>query len=402
LGKIALIFGLCVLLSVSLILPSFAAAQTTSGGNQSSSPSILSGQVPAPIVSFSNSPRPGSGDLINLAVSVIQGQPQVCGTTWSAHKTILPLGGALSEGFQGEIGTTVGNVSSTLEINLGDNSPQGLQLPAMFITTAQYGSFPISFCNANSFNVQVGNVTYVNGLPTVTNTITFDDIALPTYGQGSSSVTLVISQTVIANWTNMIVSIGVSADLSNMKLYLPNGTEIPQNTDFSFNLMYGIDMNTPAPPGTPGPIDYPPSNITPTSVFFAVNGTAGTQLSIANMNFGGTYTNIQGSSQFADETPIIYFQQSEAPTWAVNCFQSFPNLTYGVTTAVESDPTINVQHDAVSAGGMSTNNLILYAAIVGGVALVAVVGTVIFVRQRKIIGNKLPPMSVNSSSKLYC
>ena len=123
LRKISLIFGLCVLLSVSLMLPGFVAAQTASGGNQSPSSSSPSGQVPAPTVSFSNSPRPGSGDLINLAVSVMQGQPQVCGTTWSAHKTILPLGGALSEGFQGEIGTTVGNVSSTLEINLGDNYP---------------------------------------------------------------------------------------------------------------------------------------------------------------------------------------------------------------------------------------------------------------------------------------
>ncbi len=363
------------------MLPGFAAAQTASGGNQSPSPSSPSGQVPTPTVqSFVNSTSVGGFD--NLAVSVIQGSPQVCGTTWSARRQYLPLGGTLNEGFQGEIGTTVGNVSSTVEINLGSNYPQGLQLPAMFINTP-YGSFPINFCNATSFNMQVGNVTYINGLPTLTNTITFNDFALPTYGQGSSSITLVISQSVIANWTNMTIEIGVYADLSNMKLYLPDGTEIPQNTDFSFNLMYGIDMNTPAPPGTPGPIDYPPSDITPTSVFFAVNGTAGTQLSIANMNFGGTYTDIQGSNQFAGKTPIIYFSQSTAPTWAVNCFQSFPNLTYGVTTAVESDPTITVQHNAVSAGGITISNLILYAAIVGGVASVAVVGTVIFVRRRK-------------------
>src|SRR5208283_5074490 len=117
--------------------------------------------------------------------------------------------------------------------------------------------------------------------------------------------------------------------------------------------------------------------------FFAVNGTAGTQLSIANMNFGGTYTDIQGSNQFADKTPTIYFQQSTAPTWAVNCFQTFPDLTYGVTTAVQSDPTINVQHNAVSASGISISNLVLYVAIIGGVALVAVVGTAVFVKRRK-------------------
>ena len=366
------------------MLPGFAEvkAQTASADNQSPSPPSPSGQVPAPTVqSVVNSTSVGGFD--NLAVSVMQGQPQVCGTTWSARRQYMPLGGALNEGFQGEIETTVGNVSSTLEINLGDDYPEGLQLPAMFINTAQYGSFPINFCNASSFNMQVGNVTYVNGLPTLKNTIAFNNIALPTYGQGSSSISLVISQTVISNWTNMTISIGVYADLSNMKLYMSNGTEVPPNTDFSFNLMYGIDMNTPAPPGTPGPIDYPPSDITPTSVYFAVNGTAGTQLSIANMNFGGTYTDIQGSNQFADKTPIIYFSQSAAPTWAVNCFQTFPNLTYGVTTAVQSDPTITVQHNAVSAGGISRSNLVLYGAIVGGIALVAVVGTVVFVRRRK-------------------
>ena len=330
------------------MMPEFVAAQAANGGNQTPSPSIPSDQVPAPTVSFSNAPRSGSEDIINLAVGVNQGQ--VCGTTWSAHKTNLPIMGpngptgetVLSEGFQGEIGTTVANVSSDLEFNLGStNSPPGapnLNLPGMFIDTP-YGNIPISFCDASSFNVQVGNVTYINDLPTVTNTITFNDIALPTYGQGSSSVTFVISQTVIANWTNMIIKIGVYADLSNMKLYLPDGTEIPQGTDFSFNLMYSIDMNTPNLSGNSGPIDYPPSDVTPTSVFFAVNGTAGTQLSIANMNFGDTYTEIQGSTQLAGKTPTIYFQQSNAPTWAVNCFQSFPNLTYGVTTAVQSDPT---------------------------------------------------------------
>ncbi len=371
----------------SFVLPSFVSAQTPSPGN-GSSPNT-NGQVPAPTVMFSNSPR-GSGDLINLAVGVSQGQ--VCGTTWSAHKTNLPFmsnnqqkGTVLSEGFQGEIGTTVANFSSDLEINLGDQeAPVGapnLNLPAMFINTP-YGSIPVSFCNASSFNVQVGNVTYINGLPTVENTITFNSVALPTYGQGASSITFVIAQTVIANWTNMIIKIGVYADLSNMKLYLSDGTEIPKNTDFSFNLMYQIDMNNADT--TPGAIiDYPPSNITPTSVFFSVNGTSGTQISIANMNLGDTYTEFQGSNQYAGKTPTIYFSQSTAPSWAVNCFQSFPNLTYGLTTAVQSDPTITVQHNAVSAGGIFNSHLIITVAIVGGVTSVAIMGAAIFVKKRR-------------------
>jgi hypothetical protein len=116
-------------------------------------------------------------------------------------------------------------------------------------------------------------------------------------------------------------------------------------------------------------------------VFFAVNGTAGRRISIAKMNFGDTYTEIQGANQLAGKTPTRYFSPSTAPTWEVNCFQTFPNLTYGVTTAVQSDPTITVQHNVVSASGR-LSNMILYGAIIGELALVAVVGTVVFVRRR--------------------
>ena len=259
------------------MLPGFAVAQTASGSNQSPSPTIPSGQVPAPTVSFSNSPRSGTGDLINLAVNVKQGT--VCSTTWSGGKSINPAtqGTVLSEGFQAEISATVANVMSHLEINLGSFIPPSA--PGIFINT-QYGTIPISLCNASSLNLQVGNVTYINGLPTITNTMAFNDIALPTYGQGSSSITFTIAQTVIADWTSMVIKIGVYADLSNMTLYMSNGTPMPQNTDFSFNVMYQIDMNNGA---SQNPIDYPPSDITSTSVYFAVNNTAGTQISIANI-----------------------------------------------------------------------------------------------------------------------
>jgi hypothetical protein len=112
--------------------------------------------------------------------------------------------------------------------------------------------------------------------------------------------------------------------------------------------MYQIDINNASRSNV---VDYHPSDITPTRVFFAVNGTEGTQISIANMNLGDTYTETQGSTQLADKTPTIYLSQSDAPTWAVNCFQSFPNRPYGVNTAIQSDPTITIQHNAVSMGG---------------------------------------------------
>ena len=370
------------------MLPGFAAAQAAGVSNQLPSPSSASSQVLLTVhaQNYSASGQSVTG-LGALGVNVFQGN--VCGSLWSVIRHMLPFGGAnngtlLNEAFQGEIATTVGSNTRDLWIDIGSNYPQGPQLPAMFINTP-YGTFPINFCNASSFNLQVGNVTYVNGLPTVTNTITFNDIALPTYGQGSSTVTLILTQNIIANWTNMTVNIGVYADLSNMKLYLSDGTEIPQNTDFSLNLMYGISMDQGNPIGssTITNVPYAPSDITSTTVFFSLNETTGTQLSVADMNFGGTYTDIQGSNQITNETQTTYFQSIPPPSnWAVNCFQSFPNLTYGVTTAVQSDPTITVQHNAVSAGGILDSNLVLYGAIAASVASVAIVVGVISVKRK--------------------
>ena len=84
------------------------------------------------------------------------------------------------------------------------------------------------------------------------------------------------------------------------------------------------------------------------------------------------------------------------PSWAVNCFQRFQNLTYDLTTGVNSDPTIAVHHNAVAVGWGSNNNPgsgpnsspspidLSYVAVIGGiVAASVVVGTLILVKRKR-------------------
>lgn len=329
-------FGILVMFVLCLSSVAVTLSRANASGNQ----------VPAPSVSTSNSPRPSTGDLINLAINV--GQGNSCSSTWSAHRSNMtnPGNGShfLSEGFQGEISTTLAGSQSDLEFNLGSTTNL-MDVPGMFIDTP-YVNFSINFCNAENFSVSVGKIIYIGDLPTVTNNVTFNNIALSSPSQGS--VTLVIYQTVVCNWTNMTVRIGAYADLSKMKLCLSNGTEIPQNTDFSLNLIYQFDMSNSTASQLEGhAVNYQPSNITSTSVFFSGNGTSGKQISLANMNLADNYTEIQSPGQSEEKVARAYFASAGIPSWAVNCCQSFPNLTYGKTLAVQSDPTITVQHKAI-------------------------------------------------------
>jgi uncharacterized membrane protein (DUF106 family) len=87
-----------------------------------------------------------------------------------------------------------------------------------------------------------------------------------------------------------------------------------------------------------------------------------------------------------------------AGSFFVMCYQTFNNLTYGVTTGISSDPTIEVSHNAVSStSSNSTTNstsplsgnapvilVVIVAAVIVGVAL-------LFKHKRSHIQTKVSP-----------
>jgi len=245
---------------------------------------------------------------------------------------------------------------------------------------------PINLFNCSSFGMVTSNVTYVGNVPTFTNVITFHDIALETYGHGASSISLVFTQHFMANWTKLTVKTETYADLTKMKLYYSDGSPVPLNTTFSLNFDYLVGLIDDTDPNQQGNPVFIIPRITQTSLFFDVKGTEGVQYSLADMTLADNYTEMQGSTQILNKTANVYFAEG----WVVgsDCFQRFNDLTYGVTTAVISDPTINVHHTSVPIGWSMSGNPINnwdapHIAFVVGIASAAVVATVVVVRRRR-------------------
>jgi hypothetical protein len=241
---------------------------------------------------------------------------------------------------------------------------------------------PIYLTDCSSFDMVTSNITYDGNVPTFTNVITFHDIALETYGHGTSSIDLVFTQNFVADDTKLTVKTETYANLTKTKLFYSDGLPVPLNTPFSLNVKYLVCLISQTDNGPQAEqVFIIPTRITREALFFEVNGTKGLRYSFANMTMADNYTELQGSAQVLNKTADVYF----APGWVVGgeCFQRFTNLTYGVTTAVISDPTIDVHHTSVLMGVGSGNGWVFPVAFLGGIASVAVVAAVVVVRRRR-------------------
>jgi len=212
---------------------------------------------------------------------------------------------------------------------------------------------PINLYNCSSFDMVTSNVTYVGNVPTFTNVITFHDIALQTYDKDASSVTLVFTQHFIADWTKLTIKTETYANLTNMQLYYSDGSPVPPNTKFSLNFDYNVNLFNQSTGG--GAVEIPPTSVTQTGLYFNVEGTGGIQYSLADMTLDDNYTEVQGATQIPNKTAIAYFSSLSLFSFQKEqvCSQRFTDLTYGVTTAVRSDPTIRVMHSQVPFAGVS-------------------------------------------------
>ena len=243
---------------------------------------------------------------------------------------------------------------------------------------------PVCLCNCSSFDMVTSNVTYVGNVPTFTNTVTFYDIPLETFDLSNSSVTIVFTQHFNANWTLLTVKTDVYADLTDLKLYTSNRSEVSANTRFSldFNYLVGLGEQTSENATSWTPILA--SEITPTSIRFNINSTRG-NFSNADMSLGETYDEFQGDTTIPDKNATAHFVKiitTEKQTM-YNCIQTFSGLTYGLTTGVRSDPTIHVQHARVLVPADSGIILVIVGIATVAVLLIAV--PVVYTRKKRAL-----------------
>jgi hypothetical protein len=251
---------------------------------------------------------------------------------------------------------------------------------------------PIHLYNCSSFDMVTSSITYVGDVPTFTNVITFHDIALQTYDNGASNITLMFTQHFTADWTKLTIQTDTYADLTNMTLYYSNQSAVTHNTKFSLNFDYNANLYNNSDPHPESASAMSPTIINDTTLSFDVTGTEGMQYTIADMTLSDNYTEVQGDTQILNKTAIAYF--SSVSLFSLQkeqiCSQRFTDLTYNVTTAVTSDPTISVMHSQVPFAGVPKDadsqssqppGYIIY--IIAIVAIIIVVTGSVFILKRR-------------------
>ena len=213
-------------------------------------------------------------------------------------------------------------------------------------------TIPIYLYNCSSFTMTTSNITYVDNVPTFNNTITFNNIQVDTYGHGQSSLTLKFTQSFVANLTEFTIRTDTFADLSNLKLYTSSNNEAPANSNFSINFNYNTELfnqtevnlqgNVTNLPGQPACV-LTATNVTSTEAFYSIQGVGNLQYSLANMTLADSYVESQGNTHIANKTVASGLDVS-----GEHLLQTFDNLTYGLTTSIESDPTITIVHDSLA------------------------------------------------------
>ena len=334
-----------VLCAGLLFLPFFGCASVRASDDHVRA-SDERGMVPAPQIQTQYIPN---GTIIGGAVSLGQfnmgfGHGENFSYGWCVREYIDPYNG-LCAGYQGNLQSYV--LGNWLNFQIYMESQGVDDNPVVYINCSG-DVIPIHLYNCSSYDMVTSDVTYVGDVPTFTNVMTFHDIALQTYGNDNSSVSLVFTQHFIADWTELTVGTETYADLTKMKLYYTNQSEVPLNTEFSLNFDYNVGLFNQTPTEEHGSVEILPTSINETGLSFNVTGTGGMNYSLADVTLDDNYTEVQGTNQVLNKTAIVYF----APRLGggCKCFQRFTNLTYNVTTAVISDPTINVHHASVPIG----------------------------------------------------
>jgi hypothetical protein len=348
-------------------------------------------------VSLNNTQTPGA---ISDGITVSDGNnPAGFNSNWVMIQSSPDSTSAICPGGEGlytNIQSNQGYGQMTMEMELISKQDNGTTTvssgssPVYSIYANASGTIiPINLWNATSFNESYTPVTYSGDLATFNNTCTYNMVALNTYGNGLSNVTFTFVQQLIANWTVMTVHMYTIVDLTNTTFYNTTSQQaLPAGTPFSFNFVYTIDMSNYTESQAVGHfVGFQPTSITPTGVYFQGNYGTGYQYNIADMNFGDTYSEVNNSALIPNQNAEAFFQNVSSQVqgtgaFFVLCYQTFPNLTMGYTTLVQSDPTFETYFTEGSSSFIPPSILEWIIPVIAGAAVVVVVA-VFVVRKHK-------------------
>jgi len=235
-------------------------------------------------------------------------------------------------------------------------------------------------------------VVYDGAVPTFDCNITFYGIrvySVTPYPAGSENSTfdLTLLHHIRGDWNNTQIKIEALLDFSKTRFFSPvNSTECPAGTPFTAEIDYRIYVTEILNNQTGAFLK--PTSRTDKTLTFDLNQTSGTPLAVSRLDMRDNFTKHNATG---DNASVGYSFMGVSNDMFTPVTHRFPNLTYGDTQWMKSDPKMTVYHDRVTeennqnpwaTGGLGAVNLVQITAICAIIA-VGAIGAVLFLKRRR-------------------
>ncbi len=226
-------------------------------------------------------------------------------------------------------------------------------------------------------------VTYDGNIPVLECNITFENIHVYD-GVPDSTFDMSLIHHFRGDWNQTSIKVEARFDFTNTKFY-NNGTEIAAGEHFTAELRYIMELTDPD--SRVGDNAVMPSGVSDTSLEYDLTLDNGSPYTLSKLEMRDSFMiyNASGAHSATGYSTMQMANRSVAglemynPKSAV-VTHGFPNLVYGDTQSMKSDPEITIFHDRVT-GGVLTQPYYLLLPILIAIALV--VAVLVIRRKRK-------------------
>jgi hypothetical protein len=239
---------------------------------------------------------------------------------------------------------------------------------------------PLTTCS--DFEVEYSPTVYDGTVPTFDCNITYEGIrvyygASVPVGSDISTVDLTLMHHIRGDWDNTHMKIEALLDFNDTIFFNPDddNNEFDAGEPFTAEIRYMMMVANPEDFTTTGPLI--PSGCTNTTLEYNMTLDDGTPLTASKLDMRDDFTIYNGSGA-NDSTGYSFMELHGGQAYVTH---GFPNLTYGDTQSMKSDPEITIYHDRVTENDpMSDKPLWILIPVVAGIA--AVIVAVVLIKRK--------------------
>ncbi len=206
-------------------------------------------------------------------------------------------------------------------------------------------SVPLRTCS--DFEVEHTPVVYDGTVPTLDCNFFFEGLHI--YQDGSlpaeysaSTVDLTLIHRIRADWNDTSMKVEAVLDFADTRFYDPNDghAEFETGEQFTAKIWYTMGIGRP---GDPEPVI--PTSCTNSTLEYNITLDNGIPLTMSQLNMDNNFTAYDSSGP---RSLVGYSSMEMGEDAVARVWHGFPNMTYGETTSMQSDPEVTVFHDTVT------------------------------------------------------